>query len=163
MAKKDKKKSNVDAVLDEVMAERGADILDETLEPAVESIGQDNGQLSDNQEAEVTETAEVSEVQTYLRTTDEQGQETNVVVAEEVPSKLTVSVAAPKAQTATELLWKSKPAGELEGLLRVKAQHFAKMNYGINVTLTQVDQNLLDKCASDYRFAREIEKLTRKQ
>lgn len=80
-----------------------------------------------------------------------------------VAGNLQVSVAKANAPVAdTSLIWKGKKAEpDLENFLREKAHQFMTHYYGRTLTLNQVDQAVLDQCASDYRFMREIDRLTR--
>lgn len=155
-AKAEEVKSNADSVLDDVLAP-AAQEPEFTQEDAFEQSNVYSDAAEDTAQAET-----VAEVQEAVADAVESAGEPE---AEQEPavSNLTVSVKA-KVDAVTTLEWKSQPcSAELENLLRHKAQHFAKLNYGINVSLTGVTQELLNKCASDYRFAREIEKLTRAQ
>lgn len=170
MAKKPKKaqeaKSNAESVLDDILAPA------EQAESAAEEAAQEEPQA----EADSAQDETVAEVQAEEPVADavesagepEPAQETAFIGKawedqEPAVSNLTVEM-KPKVEAASGLEWKSAPCSpELENLLRHKAQHFAKLHYGIQVSLTGVTQELLNKCASDYRFAREIEKLTRPQ
>ncbi len=174
--KKKNDKSNVDTVLDDVLSGQSQDssqdsveaeaveTVEETVDNSGQSIGQDSGQTYTE-----TEPGHEHEGQTGVVIAEVSADEWNERVAkakaeiEAKPSNLVVSVAPKAAEAKSVLLWKSTPAGELEPLLRERAKHHAKMNYGVDVTIAQVDQVLLDRCGTDYRFLREIERLTRKQ
>lgn len=158
MSRKKKNKSNVDQVLDEVMGEQKEDT----------SVSFD-GDYTEEVDASPEELPQAEPADSELFQTDEYAEdevrglaEPETLLPTEFNLTVTIALAKPTAETEV-LLWKSKPAGELESLLRHKAQHFARLHFGIDVSLNQVSQNLLDKCASDYRFAREMEKLTRQQ
>lgn len=153
MARKKKDQASVDEVLGDVMDTN--EVVPHT-EPAQAEPVQD----SDVVESPIA----MSESSDYDRTVHETAPEPTLEPAQEMQTsnlKITVMPVTSREQSK-DLTWKGNPAGELEMLLREKVQQFAVLHFGMNLRLDQVDQAMLDKCASDYRFLREIERLTRK-